>query len=68
MSTTTRRPTEIAPCGCRYDPEYDEGHVGWHLATNPVHIRESIDSIIEDLGRLRDAVALLEAEHERPER
>jgi hypothetical protein len=30
----TRNPTEIAMCGCPYDPEYDEGSLGWHLPEN----------------------------------
>jgi hypothetical protein len=34
MNTTERNPTMVAKCGCPYDPEYDEGHLGWHLAEN----------------------------------
>lgn len=34
MTVTERNPTEIAPCGCPYDPEYDEGSLGWHLMEN----------------------------------
>ena len=29
-----RNPTMVAECGCPYDPEYDEGHLGWHLIAN----------------------------------
>ena len=34
MSMTERNPTEVARCGCPYDPEYDEGSLGWHLHEN----------------------------------
>jgi hypothetical protein len=34
MTMTERKPTMIAACGCPYDPEYDEGSLGWHLLEN----------------------------------
>jgi hypothetical protein len=34
MTMTTRIPTTTAECGCPYDPEYDEGSLGWHLSEN----------------------------------
>jgi hypothetical protein len=24
----------VAKCGCPYDPDYDEGYLGWHLPEN----------------------------------
>jgi hypothetical protein len=36
MTMTTQIPTTIAECGCPYDPEYDEGSLGWHLPENHV--------------------------------
>jgi hypothetical protein len=55
MSLTVRNPTEIAPCGCPYDPEYDEGSLGWHRLENHVPM------VIEGLrGELRSAVGSLD--------
>ena len=34
MTMTTRNPTMVAECGCPYDPDYDEGSLGWHLIEN----------------------------------
>ena len=47
MSMTERNPTKVAACGCPYDPEYDEGSLGWHLTEN--HLHDRIDSIRMDL-------------------
>ncbi len=62
MTMTERNPTEVAACGCPYDPEYDAGSLGWHLAEN--HIREAIHHLQgmayemnAELGRLEMAFA-----------
>lgn len=34
MSAAIRQPAMVAECGCPYDPEYDEGSLGWHLTAN----------------------------------
>jgi hypothetical protein len=34
MTSPFRNPTMVAECGCPYDPDYDEGQVGWHLVEN----------------------------------
>ena len=49
MTMTKRNPTEVAACGCPYDPEYDFGSLGWHLTEN--HIPEEIDLLRSDLAR-----------------
>ena len=43
-----RNPTEVAACGCPYDPVHDDGQLGWHLSEN--HLFE-IDQL--DQGRDR---------------
>ena len=44
MASDARNPTMVADCGCPYDPEYDEGSLGWHLIENHlVDIRPETD-------------------------
>ena len=31
---SARRTTAVAKCGCPFDPDYDEGYLGWHLKAN----------------------------------
>lgn len=42
----TRNPTEVASCGCPYDPEYDEGSLGWHLRENHPENELLFDEVI----------------------
>lgn len=58
MMAPTRKPTMVAACGCPYDPEYDEGHLGWHLPEN--HIRETFSSLQRDLAHMQETLARLE--------
>lgn len=53
-----RNPTEVASCGCPYDPEYDEGHLGWHLVEN--HIPEELEAVRRDVERADDRLGALE--------
>jgi hypothetical protein len=43
----TRNPTEIAECGCPFDPVYDKDSLGWHLTEN--HLPEAFRSVRSDL-------------------
>ncbi len=56
MTMTTRMPTTIAECGCPYDPEYDEGSLGWHLPENhPEHF--CFKPLLTPLGTIRQPTA-----------
>ncbi len=72
MSGITRTPTEIAPCGCPYDPEYDEGHLGWHLVENHLseefaEARHDLEDAAARLAALEHALRLRGVIHDRPE-
>lgn len=62
-----RNPTEIASCGCPYDPEYDAGSFGgWHLPENHLGllfegVRGSLHHIAEVLEELERVVTSLDA-------
>ena len=63
---TERKPTMIADCGCPYDPEYDEGSLGWHQSEN--HIPETIRSLKGTVARLAEELARLESDLMHPNR
>jgi hypothetical protein len=44
----------VAPCGCPYDPEYDEDSLGWHLREN--HIEDGFDDVFGSLELVREAL------------
>jgi len=56
--STTRIPTTVARCGCPYDPDYDEGHLSWHLTEN--HIPVVIESLKRDICHMGEELAELE--------
>ena len=58
MTMTTRKPTMVAKCGCPYDPEYDEGSLGWHLNEN--HIPEEIAWMRRDFTEMVARLDVLE--------
>jgi hypothetical protein len=60
MGDPVRNPTMIAKCGCPYDPEYDEGHLGWHLTKN--HIPETLQSALLDLRMMEQQIENVLAE------
>lgn len=63
MSKAVRTPTEVARCGCPYDPEYDEGSLGWHLRENhPPLVHELRERVIQEARRL---VAKIKADEAR---
>jgi hypothetical protein len=57
MSLTERNPTEVASCGCPYDPEYDADSLGWHLVEN--HLPEEIAHVRRDLNHALDRLDVL---------
>jgi len=61
MSTIERNPTEVAKCGCPYDPEYDEGSLGWHLPENHVplelsSLRRQLQEMVSRIDRLEETL------------